>query len=73
MISQPRYRGQAREDEWTVTLHDEEDEPDEFVSLIKKPGRNWICFEDDSNTEVTFQAEDIDDLIQALTALKAYI
>jgi len=58
---------------WAITLHDDDPVPNEFIKLIKQKGCNWISFTDDSDTEVTYMAEDIDDLIQALTDLKGYL
>ena len=75
MISHPRYCGDEKygHDEWIITLHDEEPVPAEFVKLVKHKVGSYVVFIDDSDTETTYTAEDIDGLIQALTDLKPYI
>ena len=75
MISHPRYCGDNKNgnDEWIITLHDEEVVPKEFITLSKFGDKAYVMLTDDSDSEVTYLAEDIDDLIQALTDLKAYL
>jgi len=72
VISHPRMKG----GDWEITLHDEEMVPKEFITLqtVKNiDAMKYITFIDDSGTEVTYMAEDIDNIIQALTDLKQYL